>query len=31
VARSTRWARLLAKPARRLFIARPMPQLQVPT
>ena len=31
VARSTRWARLLARPARRLFLARPMPQLQVPT
>jgi radical SAM superfamily enzyme YgiQ (UPF0313 family) len=31
VARSTRWARLLARPARRLFVARPMPELQVPT
>lgn len=31
VARSARWARWIAKPCRRLFAARPMPQLQVPT
>jgi radical SAM superfamily enzyme YgiQ (UPF0313 family) len=30
IARSTRWARWLAKPCRYLFSARPMPQLQVP-
>jgi hypothetical protein len=30
VARSTRWARWLAKPTRRLFAGRPMPNLQVP-
>ncbi len=30
VAWSARWARWLAKPCRRLFAARPMPQLQVP-
>jgi hypothetical protein len=30
VARSTRWARWLAKPCRYLFSARPMPHLQVP-
>jgi radical SAM superfamily enzyme YgiQ (UPF0313 family) len=30
VARSTQWARWLAKPLRRLFAARPMPELQVP-
>jgi radical SAM superfamily enzyme YgiQ (UPF0313 family) len=29
-ARSERMARLLAKPCRRIFIAKPMPQLQVP-
>jgi radical SAM superfamily enzyme YgiQ (UPF0313 family) len=29
-ARSTRWARWLAKPCRYLFSGRPMPQLQVP-
>jgi radical SAM superfamily enzyme YgiQ (UPF0313 family) len=31
VSRSARWARLLAKPCRRLFAGRPMPDLQVPT
>ncbi len=30
VAWSTRWARWLAKPTRRLFAGRPMPNLQVP-
>ena len=30
VARSQRWARIMARSARRLFIARPMPDLQVP-
>jgi radical SAM superfamily enzyme YgiQ (UPF0313 family) len=30
VARSARWARVLARSARRLFVARPMPLLQVP-
>jgi hypothetical protein len=30
VARSTRWARWLARPCRRLFVARPMPELQIP-
>jgi radical SAM superfamily enzyme YgiQ (UPF0313 family) len=30
VARSTRWARLLAKPCQRLFAAPPMPGLEVP-
>jgi hypothetical protein len=29
-ARSARWARWIAKPCRRLFSGRPMPQLQVP-
>jgi radical SAM superfamily enzyme YgiQ (UPF0313 family) len=29
-ARSTRWARWIAKPCRRLFVAEPMPDLQVP-
>jgi radical SAM superfamily enzyme YgiQ (UPF0313 family) len=28
--RATRWARMLAKPCRRLFQAKPMPDLQVP-
>jgi radical SAM superfamily enzyme YgiQ (UPF0313 family) len=28
--RANRWARLLARPCRRLFTARPMPELQVP-
>jgi len=31
VARSTRWARWLAAPCRRLFVTRPMPQLEMPT
>ncbi|MFN2421538.1 MAG: hypothetical protein ABR527_09220 [Gemmatimonadota bacterium] len=31
VSRATRWARWLAKPCRRLFIARPMPDLEVPS
>jgi radical SAM superfamily enzyme YgiQ (UPF0313 family) len=30
VARSQKWARLIAKAARRLFMARPMPDLEVP-
>ncbi|HEX7288854.1 MAG TPA: radical SAM protein, partial [Candidatus Angelobacter sp.] len=30
VAWSTRWARWLAKPTRRLFAGRPMPHLQIP-
>ena len=30
VSRSTQWARLMARPARKLFIASPMPDLQVP-
>jgi radical SAM superfamily enzyme YgiQ (UPF0313 family) len=30
VARSSRWARLIAKPCRRLFAATPMPELQCP-
>ncbi|HKY19767.1 MAG TPA: radical SAM protein [Vicinamibacterales bacterium] len=30
VSRSARWARLLAKQARRLFVTTPMPDLQVP-
>ena len=30
VSRSTRWARWLARPCRRLFVAAPMPHLQVP-
>jgi hypothetical protein len=30
VARSTRWARWLARPCRRLFVAAPMPELQIP-
>jgi hypothetical protein len=30
VAWSTRWARWMAKPTRRLFAGRPMPNLQVP-
>ena len=30
VSRSTQWARLMAKPAHRLFAAEPMPDLQVP-
>lgn len=31
IGRSTNWARMLAKPCRRLFTAPPMPELQVPT
>jgi hypothetical protein len=31
VGRSTQWARMIARPLRRLFLARPMPNLQVPT
>jgi hypothetical protein len=30
VGRSARWARWIAKPCRRLFTARPMPELTVP-
>ena len=30
-ARSTRWARWLASPCRRLFMGSPMPELNVPT
>lgn len=30
VNRSARWARMIAKPCRRLFAAAPMPELQVP-
>ena len=30
VSRANRWARLIAKPARRLFVARPMPALVSP-
>jgi hypothetical protein len=30
VARSARVARWMARPCRRLFAARPMPQLEVP-
>ena len=30
VSRSAQWARLIAKPCRRLFTAKPMPDLQVP-
>ena len=30
VSRSTRWARWLARPCRKLFVAAPMPELQVP-
>ena len=30
VTRSANWARLLARPARKLFVASPMPDLQVP-
>ena len=31
VGRSTQWARMIAKPCRRLFVAQPMPDLQMPT
>jgi radical SAM superfamily enzyme YgiQ (UPF0313 family) len=30
-ARSARWARMLARPCRRLFVTHPMPDLQVPS
>ena len=30
VSRSTRWARVMARPCRRLFAGRPMPELQLP-
>jgi radical SAM superfamily enzyme YgiQ (UPF0313 family) len=30
VARSRRWARWMAKPCRKLFMAKPMPELRVP-
>ena len=30
VNRSTRWARMIARPCRRLFTAKPMPELRVP-
>jgi radical SAM superfamily enzyme YgiQ (UPF0313 family) len=30
VSRSARWARLMARPCRRLFAGRPMPELQLP-
>ena len=30
VNRSAQWARLIAKPCRRLFMGKPMPDLQVP-
>ena len=30
VSRSARWARVMARPCRRLFAGRPMPELQVP-
>jgi hypothetical protein len=30
VNRSARWARVIAKPCRRLFAAKPMPQLAIP-
>ena len=30
VSRSAQWARLLARPCRRLFVTAPMPDLQVP-
>jgi hypothetical protein len=28
--KSTRWARLIARPCRKLFVTAPMPDLQVP-
>ena len=31
VSRANRWARLIAKPSRHLFSARPMPDLEMPT
>ncbi len=30
IARSAKWARIIARHTRRLFIAKPMPDLQVP-
>ena len=30
VSRANQWARLIARPCRRLFAARPMPELQIP-
>jgi hypothetical protein len=30
VNRSARWARWIARPCRRLFAARPMPELRLP-
>jgi hypothetical protein len=30
VSRANRWARLIAKPCRRLFVARPLPELARP-
>jgi radical SAM superfamily enzyme YgiQ (UPF0313 family) len=31
VSRANRWARVIARPCRRLFMARPMPELEVPS
>jgi hypothetical protein len=31
VGRSTKWARWIAKPTRRLFTGRPMPELAIPS
>jgi hypothetical protein len=30
VNRATKWARMIAKPCRRLFAAKPMPELVIP-
>ncbi len=30
VNRANRWARVIARPCRRLFVSRPMPDLQLP-
>jgi len=30
VSRSAQWARLIAKPCRRFFVAQPLPQLSMP-
>ena len=30
VSRANRWARVIAKPCRRLFVARPLPGLTIP-
>jgi hypothetical protein len=30
VSRANRWARLIANPCRRLFVAQPMPDLELP-